>query len=316
MIPGRREFTKAGLGMSGYILTNPLSLGKLSSKSEDQDLSLHVFSKHLQFLDYAGMAEAAAEIGFDGVDLTVRPKGHVLPEEAEDKLPEAVAEIRKAGLKADMMASGVNSVEDPVNRKVLETAASEDIRYYRLAYLSFEEEKSIPRSLEDHNTDMQKLAAFNKSLGISGTYQNHAGKRIGGEIWDIYHLLEGIPASDLGCQYDIRHAMVEGGTSWENGLKLIHENINTLVLKDFIWKKVDGKWKVVNVPLGQGMVDFASYFKLLKNYQIQVPVSIHYEYDLGGVEHGARTITGMTQKDVFDAMKRDLQFARNLWRET
>ena len=48
----------------------------------------------------------------------------------------------------------------------------------------------------------------------------------------------------LGCQYDIRHAVVEGGYSWENGLRLIQPQINSLVLKDFVWKQVEGKWKV------------------------------------------------------------------------
>jgi hypothetical protein len=33
------------------------------------------------------MAKAATEIGFDGVDLTVRPKGHVLPDNVEKDLP-------------------------------------------------------------------------------------------------------------------------------------------------------------------------------------------------------------------------------------
>ena len=56
-----------------------------------------VFSKHLQWLDYEAMAELAAEIGFDGVDLTVRPKGHVLPERVDRDLPRAVDAVRKAG---------------------------------------------------------------------------------------------------------------------------------------------------------------------------------------------------------------------------
>ena len=64
---------------------------------------IHVFSKHLQWLDYRGMAEAAAEIGFDGVDLTVRPRGHVLPERVEDDLPRAVEAVRQAGLRVEMI---------------------------------------------------------------------------------------------------------------------------------------------------------------------------------------------------------------------
>jgi len=62
-----------------------------------EPLKVSVFSKHLQFLNYRDLAEAAAEIGFDGIDLTVRPGGHVLPERVADDLPRAVEAIRQAG---------------------------------------------------------------------------------------------------------------------------------------------------------------------------------------------------------------------------
>ncbi|MBK7338584.1 MAG: hypothetical protein IPJ00_21720 [Saprospirales bacterium] len=40
---------------------------------------IHIFSKHLQWLDFEQMAKTAAEIGFDGVDLTVVRKGMCFP---------------------------------------------------------------------------------------------------------------------------------------------------------------------------------------------------------------------------------------------
>jgi L-ribulose-5-phosphate 3-epimerase len=83
------------------------------------------------------MAEAAAEIGFDGVDLTVRPKGHVEPERAADDLPKAVEAIHQAGLKAKMMASGINHVNNSVNQTVIDTAATQGIQYYRAQVLPF-----------------------------------------------------------------------------------------------------------------------------------------------------------------------------------
>ena len=73
-----------------------------------------IFSKHLQWLDYGPMAELAAEIGFDGVDLTVRPKGHVLPERVAQDLPRAVAAVRKAGLEVTMMTTGIADPADPL----------------------------------------------------------------------------------------------------------------------------------------------------------------------------------------------------------
>ena len=85
-------------------------------------------------------------------------------------------------------------------------------------------------------------------------------------------------------------------------------------MKDYRWEKVNGKWESLNVPIGQGMVDFTTYFKLLKKYQLKPPVSLHLEYDLGGAEKGNKTIT-VDKKVVFDAMKKDLAAIQKLWKE-
>jgi hypothetical protein len=60
-----------------------------------------VFSKCLQWLDYPGMAGITAEAGFDGVDLTVRAGGHVLPERVEEDLPKAVEAAEPAFMSDD-----------------------------------------------------------------------------------------------------------------------------------------------------------------------------------------------------------------------
>lgn len=309
----RRDFVRQSALYSSLFAVAPMGIPQLDPGSPTGELSLHVFSKHLQFLNYPDMAEAAAEIGFDGVDLTVRRNGHVLPERVGEDLPRAVEAIRSAGLLADMMASEVNNALDPLHRRVLRIAAAAGIKWYRLGYVDFNDQP-IPERLAELNEQMKQLARFNKMLGIAGAYQNHAGQRVGAAIWDIWHLLSEIEPDAIGCQYDIRHAIVEGGTAWKNGLKLIRPKINCIVLKDFVWKQVEGKWRVVNVPLGEGMVDFDTYFKLLKASALDVPVSIHFEYDLGGAEHGDRNISAAQQKTVLAAMKRDVQFARTTWK--
>ena len=115
-----------------------------------------------------------------------------------------------------------------------------------------------------------------------------------------------------GVQYDIRHAVVEGGLSWKNGLRLIQPHIKTLALKDFIWEKRGKGYQVQDVPMGEGMVDFKTYFSLLKKYNVNVPVSLHFEFPLGGAEHGESKIT-VDKKVVFDAMKKDLKKLHELW---
>ena len=42
-----------------------------TKSTQDTSLDIHIFSKHLQFLNYRDMADAARTLGFDGIDLTV-----------------------------------------------------------------------------------------------------------------------------------------------------------------------------------------------------------------------------------------------------
>jgi sugar phosphate isomerase/epimerase len=272
--------------------------------------TVQIFSKHLQWLDYDGMAETAAEIGFDGIDLTVRPGGHVLPERVEDDLPRAVEAAKKAGIPIIMMATAVNDPRDARTTAVLRTAGQLGIRYYRMGYYRYEPDTPIPAQLAEFKPMVRDLLAMNRQFGIAGTYQNHAGARyVGAPLWDLYMLLKDCDRRWLGCQYDIRHATVEGGTAWPTTLRLLAPHINTLVAKDFRWAPEGQRWRAHNCPLGEGMVDFPAYFEMLKRERVARPMSLHLEYDLGGAEHGARQLT-RGKAHVIGAMRRDLATLR------
>jgi L-ribulose-5-phosphate 3-epimerase len=92
----------------------------------------------------------------------------------------------------------------------------------------------------------------------------------------------------------------------------LQSNIKTIVLKDFKWAKVNDNWQLINTPIGEGMIDFDKYFKLLKKYNLKPPVSLHLEYDLGGAEKGNASIS-VSENVVFDAMKKDLEKVQELW---
>lgn len=309
----RRDFTKLSATAIGSIplmsFSNSLSTSSLKS---DNNLNISLFSKHLQFLDYNDMAEATAEMGFDGLDLTVRPGGHVLPKNVTDHLPEVVAAMKKNGMKPGIMTTNVWDANNPEEKLVLETASTLGFTHYRTGWLKYPEDRTIAESQAIYSEQAAALEILSKELGLIGCYQNHAGNHVGAPIWDLLPILEATKNKHFGTQYDIRHAVVEGGNSWELSLRRIKPFIKSIVLKDFKWGQVDGKWQPINVPLGEGMIDFNLYFSLLKKYKINVPVSLHLEYDLGGAEHGA-TQLAVDKKEVFTKMKKDLNYLRTTW---
>lgn len=309
----RRSFlTQTGLALAATPLISPLTTP--STPPAPEDFSIHLFSKHAQFLGYDELARVAVELGFDGLDLTVRAGGHVEPDRVETDLPKAVDAMKEAGLKPLMMTTALNDPADPLTRRVLETAAKQGIRTYRTAWFHYPDTGSLPEALAGFRQKMKGLAELNRQLGLRGAYQNHAGTYVGSSLWEIHELLRETPPEAMGCQYDIRHATVEGGQSWTTGLRLIAPRINSLDIKDFQWEAVGGKSKLVNKPLGEGTVEFARYFQLVKKLGVRGPISLHFEYDLGGAEGGSRT-PAISKETIYTALRRDVQTLRRMLKE-
>lgn len=311
----RKEFiTKAmlaGTALTGGLKTfsmlpketsyNNSSFKKLS----DTASKISIFSKNLQWLDYQQMAATAAKMGFDGIDLTVRSKGHVLPERVEEDLPKAVEAVRKAGLNVYTLTTEITDAEDPYTERILKTARQLGIGYYRMNWFKYLEKNSIAKNLDTFKSTLVKMEKLNKKYNIHGAYQNHAGAGFGAAVWDLWMVIKDLDPRWIGCQYDIRHATVEGANSWILGLELLHPFIKTINIKDFTWALKDGNWTEENVALGKGMVNFKKYFELMKGYKYNGPVSVHYEYPLGGAEAGSDKLT-IEKEKVIEAMQKDL----------
>lgn len=311
----RRDFAKlSALGTLGVLPILSSTSNVFATLESPKKLQVFVFSKCLQFLDYNELCAVVKKMGFDGIDLTVRPKGHVLPENVETDLPKATELMQKYGLVTGMLSTNVKDANSSLDQKVLKVAKDLGYTCYRTGWLKYPKGKSLEESFCVFKNQLDQLADLNEKIGITGGYQNHAGNYFGAPIWDLKPIFENFYPQHLGVQYDIMHATVEGAQSWHLGFEHILPQINSLVVKDFKWEQKDGKWKRKYTPMGEGMVDFGKYFKLLKKHQVNLPVSLHVEYELGGAEKG-KTPT-INKQLVFDALKKDLTFLRNTWENT
>jgi len=323
MKTSRRDFIKSSMLITAGISSMAISAeghrfgimdedtSYLAHGKDSDSFKISIFSKHLQWLDYTEMANMAAGMGFDGVDLTVRPQGHVLPERVVEDLPKAVAAVRNAGMNVYMITTAIKNADDPITENILKTASSLGIRHYRMGWFNYDEKISVEENLKIIRNHLTKLAILNKKYAIQGEYQNHSGMYFGAPIWDLQAVLKQINSPWIGSQYDIYHATIEGANTWPIGLKLVKPYIKSICIKDFQWTKKENQWLVETVPIGEGMVNFKEYFRLLKQYNITIPISLHYEYPLGGAEHGNSTLT-IAREEVVTAMKQDLNTLRKL----
>jgi sugar phosphate isomerase/epimerase len=274
----RRDFIgTAAAGAVGLVAGRSTADGR-SAPAAPGSVTLSVFSKHLQHLDYRALAETIAEAGFDGIDLTVREGGHVLPERVRDDLPKAVEAAHVSGLSVPMITTTIVSARDPHAEAVLATAGRLGIRDYRLGWVPYDQAKGIAGTFDALRAQFLELAALNQKLGIRGGYQNHAGDRFGCAVWDLWMVLKEVNSPWLGCQYDIRHAVIEGMSSWPNALRAIAPHIHTVDIKDGRWERTPKGWQPVTVPLGEGAVDLVRFLGLLRALGVAKPVSVHFEY--------------------------------------
>jgi sugar phosphate isomerase/epimerase len=233
------------------------------------------FIKFLRSLKYDELAVRIAELGFGGVEATVRSKdGYILPEKAAEELPKFKKALEKNGLALTIVTTDILSAEQKHADSVLRAAADAGAPRYRLGFYGYDLKKPIVEQIQDIRPKFQGLAELNRKVGITGMYQNHSGAdRFGATLWDLYYLLRDHAPDELSCVYDLRHAAVEAGESWPTLYSVMKPHIAAYSVKDFKW---NGR-KSEHAPLGEGMVDPEFYMALAKS-DYKGPISLHVEY--------------------------------------
>ena len=262
-----------------------------------------LFSKHLPSMDWARMARAVKKLGFGGIDLTVRPGGHVQPERAPEDLPKAVAAIRAEGLSAPMITTALTSAHDPTAKPILSTAGKLSIPFFKPGYYKYSF-ADVRGELQKAMNDFRSLTEVGKQSGVQCGFHNHEGY-VGAQIWDVAQTIDQLDPKWVGYYFDIRHSVAEGGVAgWKMALNLAAPRIKMIAVKDSYWEKTSKGWRQVNCPLGQGMVDWKAYFKALREANFQGPISLHLEYEIPGATTAAQ------EENTLAAAQRDFEFLK------
>lgn len=312
--PTRRKFLQTTTGaIAATALSTPAATNVPHAAAP---LKVCVFSKHLHWLGWEAMAQTAVEIGFDGVDLTLRPGGHVLPERAEQDLPKVADIIRRAGLALPMVTAGIVDADTPYAESMLRAISAAGITRYRWGGFKYDDSLPIPAQLDRLRTKTARLAELNRKYKVCAMYHTHSGLEIGAPIWDLWLILKDLDPAYVSVNLDICHATIEGGLgAWLRSTQLVAPITRGIAIKDFRWgQNARGEWVPVKCPLGEGMVNFKRFFALLKEANFSGPVQMHFEYPLGGADKGATSLT-IDKAEVIAAMKRDLTTLRGWLRE-
>jgi sugar phosphate isomerase/epimerase len=257
-------------------------------------MELVMFSKMLKRTGGLSVAEAGnriADLGFDGVDLTVRPGGHVDPEAAADRLPEAVATLEEKGLSVPMVTTSITGADEAHAEEIFAVADAEGVDYLKLGYWDCGGGGSVHDGIGAMRENVEGIREMAASYDVTPAVHTHSGDFLSANpalFWET--LREGDP-ENLGIYVDPGHLTLEGGLSGRDmTIDLVGEYVTMVSVKDVGWfreESGDGvAWEHRMIPLDEGMVPWGSVFDTLRKVGFDGPVSIHSEYgdlDLEGL---------------------------------
>ena len=258
-----------------FLTTTALAAPILNAESRGKQHNPYcVFSKPLQMLSYDDLADLIAELGFDGIEGTIRPGGQITPEQVPDELPKMMEALKKRRLEMTIMASGINNADDKLNIQQLQVAAKLGIKRYRMGYHKYDLKKPIVSQMNELRPVLKNLVALNKELGLQAIYQNHSGSNyFGAPLWDLHELFKAHDPAHLSVGFDMSHATAEGTRAWPLHANLLRPRIGALYVKDFRWTKN----KRENCALAEGIVDQKYPAQLIRS-GFTGPINLHVEY--------------------------------------
>jgi sugar phosphate isomerase/epimerase len=310
--PGRtrRSFLGAAAAACGAAAASPALAQPLQERAAGPTAAprgpfagkLCLFTKPLPEMDWRRLSRSVKQLGFDGLDLTVRPGGHVLPERAAEDLPKAVATAREEGLDVPMITTALTSADDPTARPILSAAGKLGIPYFKAGYCLYEH-KDVRGELARAGRDFGGLVELATECGIQAGFHNHS-EYVGAALWDYASFIEPLDPKWAGYYFDARHATAEGGAgAWKTAVHLVKSRLKMMAIKDFSWVKTARGWQDANCPLGEGMVDW-KYVLAELCPGFHGPISLHMEYEVPG------TTTEEHEQNILAAAARDLAFLR------
>lgn len=278
--------------------------------------TLCLFSKPVPQLHWRELAASVKSAGFGGIDLTVRPGGHVLPERAAEDLPRAVEAIRAEGLEVPMITTELVTVDDPTAIPIIRTASRLSIPLLKPGYYHYRF-INVLRELKQAGDKFRALVGLAQHYGIQVGFHNHSGY-VGAPVWDIMRVMDTLDPKWAGYYFDLLHATAEGGVAgWKIDANLVMPRMKIMSAKDFYWKKTgEHTWRLESCPLGEGMCHWTAFLKTVAQANYHGPITLHMEYSIPGVS-GNQGIALSRAKvpQVMAAAKRDLDLLKSLLRE-
>ncbi len=239
------------------------------------------FTKFETGRSIAEMAEKARRMGLAGLDLAVREGQSVNPDNVESALPEAVRQLEGEGLSVPMVTAEGTLIDpqaDPA-RRLFAACGGAGVGRVKLGYWIFKGEDPLTRAGEIRKA-LEGFADLATTHGVTALLHTHSGPYYGLNAWGLQHLLDGFPAERVAAYLDPGHLAADG-EPLAFAFALHAHRLGAVAIKDPRYvTEGKGAERTIGkqiVPMGQGLVDWPTVAKLVRDFD--GPVSFHAEYE-------------------------------------
>ena len=312
----RREFlTDSFVGgaavAAGLSFATAAKAEEPANKQQDGPLVV-AFTKSFQDRSIPEVCEMFKGIGLDGLDLTVRPRGHIEPKDVATELPKAVAAAKQAGVQIPFLTTGIVTA-DAEAELLLKTAADLGIDRIKLGYYRYKPFGTLVEQMDEVRKQLDGVVQLAKKYKVLPCVHIHSGTHLPSHGTQLYELIRDYSPEEVGAYVDPLHMTLEGGgDGWRQGLDLLAPWVALSSMKNFDYEPQNRdktgqlRWHTRVVPLADGIAPIPDFVATLKKIGYHGIYSLHSEYK------GRHSWQDLDTDACLKQTAADLQFLRPL----
>ncbi len=263
--------------------------------------ALSVFVKPWKSLTLQELAGHVRKLGFDAIELPVRPGFPCRPETVEQDLAQAVTILGDQGVKILNVTADLPLDDERLYAACARSAIPMNRVMFRLDQRTYWEAELAARRQLD--AALPLCERYNVQIGI----QNHVGRFVAVHEMGLHHLVHDYDPRFVGIVWDAAHNAL-AGMDPEPALDVVASHLCMVNLKNAYWQRINGpeaataQWSVYWTSGRHGLASWQRVIGKLNAMAYAGPICLTAEYsDHDGVD---------------SLIVEDLAFARSLLAST
>lgn len=234
-------------------------MAKKDANMKEVSYRFSLFTKHWN-VPAEELGPFVAGLGFDGVEVPVRPGFEITPDNVTEELPKAAEELAKSGIE-------IFSVAGPADEVTIAACGETGIPIVRVMVPIPEDAgylETVDAARRDYERFVPSLEKHNVAIGI----QNHRGRFIA-NAGELLHILKDFDPKHVCAVWDAAHEAIAGTDQPEFAIEMLAPYLRMMNLKNAFWIRHNGpeaedvEWVSYWTSSRQGMASWPRVAKAL-----------------------------------------------------